>query len=361
VEKILAYAVTVVPSGKVQIGVPAYGRNATVKVNGVSKVVGTCPTNKPANYLSTLSFTAADAGTAIPTSTYTSPTLNRSAAVRTWDATNAEWQFTYQVRYIGTTSGGKDTSCVVYRTGWYDNAASALARAKLVEKYNLRGIAQWNLDGAAPAQWSSLTSYAATIAPSATKVAVYVASTTTYGTTAKVAVRAMSDGVAVPGAKAVRPQHGLRHRRDVGALRRRPRHQRARHQGGQDRDGRREAEAVDHGPDGQAPGALARRVDDPEHREGRPLRPRVVQLQAPGRGHDVPLPHLRRRHPHRPRHLRPLRHQDQLTGLLSSAKDRSRPSREGSVRNVGRGLETGARRVRARKGQKPPYKGRLCP
>ncbi|MGE0819624.1 MAG: glycosyl hydrolase family 18 protein [Candidatus Nanopelagicales bacterium] len=203
VEKILKYAVSVVPSGKVQIGVAAYGRNATVKVNGVSKVEGTCPTNKPANYLSTLSFKAADAGTAIPSETFTSATLNRSAAVRTWDATNGEWYFTYTVRYIGTTSGGKDTSCKVYRNGWYDNAASALARAKLVEKYRLRGIAQWNLDGAAPAQWSSLRSYAATIAPSSTKVAVYVPSVTTYGATASVAVRATSDGVSVPGAKAV--------------------------------------------------------------------------------------------------------------------------------------------------------------
>lgn len=203
VEKILKYAVSVVPSGKVQIGVAAYGRNATVKVNGVSKVEGTCPTNKPANYLSTLSFKASDAGTAIPSAVFTSQTINRSAAVRTWDATNAEWYFTYTVRYIGQTSGGTDTSCKVYRNGWYDNAASALARAKLVEKYRLRGIAQWNLDGAAPAQWSSLRSYAATIAPSSTKVAVYVPSVTTYGATASVAVRAMSDGVAVPGAKAV--------------------------------------------------------------------------------------------------------------------------------------------------------------
>jgi spore germination protein YaaH len=203
VERIVQHAVSVVPSGKVQIGVAAYGRNATVKVNGVSKVVGTCPTNRPDNYLSTLSFTAANAGTAIPSETFTSDTVNRSAAVRTWSATNAEWQFTYQVRYKGQTSGGVDTSCVVYRTGWYDNAASALARAKLVEKYHLRGIAQWNLDGAAPAQWASLRDYARTIAPSATKVAVYVPSVTTYGATATVAARATSDGVAVEGARAV--------------------------------------------------------------------------------------------------------------------------------------------------------------
>lgn len=203
VERIVQHAISVVPSGKVQIGVPAYGRNATVKVNGVSKVVGTCPTNTPANYRDTLSFTAAAAGTAIPSADYISDTINRSAAVRTWSETNAEWQFTYQVRYKGTTSGGAATSCLVYRTGWYDNAASALARAKLVEKYRLRGIAQWNLDGAAPAQWSSLRDYARTLAPSATKVGVYVPSTTTYGTTATVAARATSDGVAVQGARAV--------------------------------------------------------------------------------------------------------------------------------------------------------------
>lgn len=205
VEKIAQHAVSVVPSGKVQIGVAAYGRNATVKVNGVSKVDGTCPTNRPSNYLSRLSFTAANAGTAIPSADYVSGdgTVSRSEAVRTWSATNAEWQFTYRVRYTGVTSGGVATSCVVYRTGWYDNAASALARAKLVEKYHLRGIAQWNLDGAAPAQWALLRDYARTIAPSATKVAVYVPSVTTYGATATVAARATSDGVAVEGARAV--------------------------------------------------------------------------------------------------------------------------------------------------------------
>lgn len=203
VEKIVKYAVTQVPSGKIQIGVPAYGRNATVKVNGVSKVEGTCPSNKPANYLDTLSFTAANHLTAIPSATYTSDTVNRSKAVRTWSDTNAEVQFTYQVRYLGTTLAGKATSCVVYRTGWYDHGAAALARARLVEKYRLLGIAQWALGGEDDAQWSKLRSYARTIAPSATDVSVYVASTTTYGTTATVAARALSEGVAVPGAKAV--------------------------------------------------------------------------------------------------------------------------------------------------------------
>ena len=40
VEKIAQHAVSIVPSGKVQIGVAAYGRNATVKVNGVTVASG---------------------------------------------------------------------------------------------------------------------------------------------------------------------------------------------------------------------------------------------------------------------------------------------------------------------------------
>lgn len=203
VEKIVAYAVTQVPSGKIQLGVPAYGRNATVKVNGVSKVEGTCPTNKPSNYLDTLTFTAANALTAIPSEPYTSTTVNRTKAVRTWSSTSAEVQFTYQVRYIGTTAAGASTDCLVYRTGWYDHGASALARARLVEKYHLLGIAQWALGGEDDTQWSKLRSYAATIAPSDTAVSVYVPTATTYGTTASVTARAKSEGVAVVGAKAV--------------------------------------------------------------------------------------------------------------------------------------------------------------
>jgi spore germination protein YaaH len=59
-------------------------------------------------------------------------------------------------------------SCTISRTGWYSDAASANARAKLVGTYHLAGIAEWTIGGEDASQWSGLRSYAASIAPDAT-------------------------------------------------------------------------------------------------------------------------------------------------------------------------------------------------
>jgi spore germination protein YaaH len=211
VESIVRFAVTQVPSGKIQIGVAAYGRNAVVKWRPtagsslVPKVIGTCPTNRPSNYLSTLAFTAASKNTAIPTAPYNSATVSRTAAVRTWNkAFNGqptyETYFTYQVTYKGVTSTGKATSCTVYRNGWYDDAASVAQRATLVGTYKLRGIAQWTIGGEDAAQWGKLRSYATSLAPKPTTVALRSRSVVTYGTQLTIEASALSAGVAVGGA-----------------------------------------------------------------------------------------------------------------------------------------------------------------
>ena len=201
VERVVQHAVSVVPSGKVQIGVPAYGRNATVKVNGVSKVSGTCPTNKPANYLSTLSFTAAAAGTAIPTNDYSSATVNRSAAVRDMERD----QRRVAVHLPGPLQGHhlrrcRHRACVVYRTGWYDNAASALARARA-----RREVPTARDRAVGPRRrglGAVVVAARATRGPSRRRrrrSRCTCRRTTTYGTTATVAAPATSDGVAVQG------------------------------------------------------------------------------------------------------------------------------------------------------------------
>jgi spore germination protein YaaH len=208
VESIVAFAVTQVPSGKIQIGVAAYGRNAVVKWRPtagsalVPKVIGTCPTNRPSNYLSVLSFTAATKNTAIPSAPYTSATVSRTAAVRTWNkAFNGkatyETYFTYQVTYKGVTSTGTSTSCTVYRNGWYDDAASAAQRATLVGTYKLRGIAQWTIGGEDAAQWSKLRSYGTALAPKPTTVTMNRRTMATYGSNLTISATALSAGVPV--------------------------------------------------------------------------------------------------------------------------------------------------------------------
>jgi spore germination protein YaaH len=202
VEKVVAFAVTQVPASKVQLGIPAYGRNA------VDSISGTCPTNVPSNYRSTLSFTAANAFTSIPQADYTSTFVNRSAAVRTWvdqDATGRsirETRFTYQVRYKGTKADGTATECVVYRYGWYAGSSSTAFKARLVEKYRLAGLAQWTVGGEMSGQWSSLRSYARTIAQKPTSVAVDATDAAPIGGTTTVRARVVSGGAAVAGAKA---------------------------------------------------------------------------------------------------------------------------------------------------------------
>jgi hypothetical protein len=168
----------------------------------VPKVIGTCPTNRPSNYLSTLSFTAASKNTAIPSAPYSSATVSRTAAVRTWNkAFNGkptyETYFTYQVTYKGVTSTGKSTSCTVYRNGWYDDASSVAQRATLVGTYKLRGIAQWTIGGEDAAQWAKLRSYGNALAPKPTTVSMTSRTVATHGSRLTIAATALSAGVPV--------------------------------------------------------------------------------------------------------------------------------------------------------------------
>jgi spore germination protein YaaH len=196
VESVVAFAVTQVAPGKIQLGVPAYGRSAA------SSVVGVCPTNRPNNYRDVVAFTAADSLTAVPSTTTSTSTLIRRAAVRTWDPTTREMRFTYSLTYKGVTSAGAATSCTVYRAGWYDAADSTVAKAGLVAKYHLSGLAQWTLGGEDRGQWSRLRSYARTIAPTATAVRASMPSLVSFGSRALITGRAVTSGVPVAGAKA---------------------------------------------------------------------------------------------------------------------------------------------------------------
>ena len=185
VEKVVAFAVTQVPSTKIQVGVPAYGRNA------YKSVVGTCPVAMPSDWNRVVSFSAANAAGALPlagptSSQFQTTTLARTQAVRTWSTTYQEYSFNYQITYTGLDANGKSTKCTTTRAGWYDEAKAAVARAQLVGKYRLRGIAQWTVGGEDAAQWSPLRDYAISIAPASTKVSISAPSVVTYGKTATV-------------------------------------------------------------------------------------------------------------------------------------------------------------------------------
>lgn len=214
VENVIEYAVTQVPSGKIQVGVASYGRSRVLKWKptptsaSVPKIVGTCPTNRPSNYKSVQTFDAASINSVAPTVATSTATVSKTAAVRTWNkdyngsGPTYETYFTYQITYKGTTAAGAATSCTVYRAGWYDEAKAAKVRAELVPKYRLAGIAQWTIGREDKAQWAPLRTIATSIAPTQTVVRTIAPAAAAYGAPVTVAATAKADGVGVPGAPA---------------------------------------------------------------------------------------------------------------------------------------------------------------
>ena len=214
VESVIKFAVTQVPSGKVQVGVASYGRSRvlswkpTPTAASQPKIIGTCPTNRPSNYKSVQTFDASSIDSVAPTVATKGANWTKTAAVRTWNASYSgrsgtyETKVTYSTTFTGVTSGGKATSCTVYRTGWYDEAKAAQARAGLVGKYRLAGIAQWTIGGEDKAQWKTLRNVAQSIAPARTAVTVTAPGTAAHSSPITVSVRATANGVAVPNATA---------------------------------------------------------------------------------------------------------------------------------------------------------------
>ncbi len=153
VRRVLDYATSQVPAGKIQVGVPAYGRDWPTTTDG-------CPVDN------------------MPTTTsYTSSAVEQLARDKgitpTWDGTNAEKTFSYNKTYAGLNKNGNPTTCKVKRTVWFQEATATKRRAQLVGEYKLGGIAQWTIGGEDPAQWKRLRDYALSIAKTSPKVELF--------------------------------------------------------------------------------------------------------------------------------------------------------------------------------------------
>ena len=152
VERTLNYAISVMPATKVYIGLAGYGRDWVTKVDGicpanVSKVVST--TAKAATFVMRNAATLA--------STYgVTPTYNEQYQEAT---------FTYQKTYNGNNASGQATTCTATRTAWYQNPASYLARAQLVAKYRIGGLAEWTIGMEEQSATDGIRATALTIAP----------------------------------------------------------------------------------------------------------------------------------------------------------------------------------------------------
>jgi hypothetical protein len=181
-EKIVMFAVTQVPSGKIELGVAAYGRE------WATSITGSCPTSIPVD----LAIHTFD--------TNMVPDLLRTRRVAPsavqWSNTYKESFFNSSKTFTGTRSG-KPTTCTVYRQAWYGSASAVAARASLVGKYQLAGLALWTIGGEDPGQWAMLKSYARTIAPSQTTITITANHAVGYGAYATVTATVSSQSVAV--------------------------------------------------------------------------------------------------------------------------------------------------------------------
>jgi spore germination protein YaaH len=179
VTRVVGFAVTQFPAGRIQLGVPAYGRDWVTGVSGV------CPVDNPPR---TKSLTASAA-----------KTFAASIGVTpAWSTTHAERTFTYRTTYAGRTSTGAATSCVASRTVWFSDASAVVYRARLVGTYRLAGLALWSLGGEDPAQWRALRGYAQSIAPQASRLAVSATSVLVNGSAGTVLGRLSTASGPVP-------------------------------------------------------------------------------------------------------------------------------------------------------------------
>jgi spore germination protein len=135
VNDVAKYAARVIPSRKVSLGMPAYGRDWFA-----GKVSGTCP---------------ASAKATVSRTTRSMQEFAKSIDVKpTWVERQSSRTFTY----VRTYSSGGDT-CKAKRVVWYDDARSLAAKTPLVERHNLRGIAIWALGNEGVGTWPNLTEF----------------------------------------------------------------------------------------------------------------------------------------------------------------------------------------------------------
>jgi spore germination protein YaaH len=131
-EPSLLYALKHVAPYKIYFGTPNYG------YNWVTKVTGVCPTNTPKseNKSSNAAIIHQNRSQAI---------VNKPGAVTTYNEKFGETNVIYTAEFNGVNSSGAPTSCKVDHTAWFVDSRGYFARAKLVEKYQLGGIAEWEI------------------------------------------------------------------------------------------------------------------------------------------------------------------------------------------------------------------------
>jgi len=132
VDKTIRYAISIMPSSKVYVGLPGYGRD------WITAVQGKCPVSAPPGLKA-----GAKASTFLMVNAERKAVIDN--AIPIFDATVSEATYSYVQTYNGLTADGASTTCNVSRTVWYQNSRSYAERMALVSKYRLGGAALWTL------------------------------------------------------------------------------------------------------------------------------------------------------------------------------------------------------------------------
>ncbi len=152
VDKTIRYAISIMPSSKVYVGLPGYGRD------WITAVQGKCPVSAPPGL-------KAGAEAAIFLMINAERKIAIDNATPRFDESVSEATYSYTQTFNGLTTTGASTSCNVSRTVWYQNSRSYAERMALVAKYRLGGAALWTLGMQDEASTTEMRNAALAMAP----------------------------------------------------------------------------------------------------------------------------------------------------------------------------------------------------
>lgn len=126
-----------VPPEKIDLGIPTYGYDWVLSVEGV------CPADQTPETRAMSTVRAAR-------------TVAERGIVPTWDPVTEERTFDYVDQLSGTDAAGAPVSCTVSRRVHYLDATAVHRRAWLAHRNDLHGVALWALGNDDPLTWEGL-------------------------------------------------------------------------------------------------------------------------------------------------------------------------------------------------------------